>query len=168
MFRKQCSLIGFAILVVTASPLATSAQTAFADRQLPASALRTMKPQHPNQSTIGNGATKNAGLKTAASSGITGVDTIVNWSGEFVYPGYDSNGNPQSVWPYTMVGNSPESGQRATITAPVVPVTVQLLGPDGNVALTLVPNGKVINEALGSPELSRMRTPMVRVSLTTR
>ncbi len=152
MFRKQCSLIGFAILVVTASPLATSAQTAFADRQLPASALRTMKPQHPNQSTIGNGATKNAGLKTAASSGITGVDTIVNWSGEFVYPGYDSNGNPQSVWPYTMVGNSPESGQRATITAPVVPVTVQLLGPDGSVALTFGPDGKVINAVLGSPE----------------
>ena len=53
MFRKQHSLIGLAILVVAASPLTTTAQTVIANRQLPASALRTMKPQHAGQ-RIGN------------------------------------------------------------------------------------------------------------------
>jgi hypothetical protein len=152
MFTKQCRFVGLAILVAAASPLTTSAQTAFADRQLPVTALRTMKPQHPSQSMIRNGATKNAAIQTAASSGIAGIDSIVNWSGQFESPGYDSNGNPQSVWPYTMVGNSPESGQSTSITAPIVPVTVQLLGPDGSVALTFGPDRKVTNAALASPE----------------
>lgn len=154
MFRKQHSLIGLAILVVAASPLTTAAQTAIASRQLPATTLLTMKPQHPSQSLKNFGATKNAGIQAAVSSGIPGIDTIVNWSDQFVSPGFDSNGNPQSVWPYTMVGNSPQSGRSAFISAPVVPVTVQLLGPDGSVAFTFGPNGKVINAALESPEFA--------------
>lgn len=152
MFRKQHSLIGLAILVVAASPLTTTAQTAIAGRQLPATTLLTMKPQHPSQSLKKFGATKNTGIQAAVSSGIPGIDSIVNWSDQFISPGFDSNGNPQSVWPYTMVGNSPQSGRGALITAPVVPVTVELLGPDGSVALTFGPNKKVIDEALASPE----------------
>ena len=152
MFRKMCSLVGLAILVVAASPLTTSAQTAFADRQLPATTLSKMRPQHSSQNLKNYGATKNAGIKPAVSSGIPGIDSIVNWSGQFEYPGYDSSGNPQSVWPYTMVGNSPQSGQTTTINAPIVPVTVQLLGPNGSVAITFGPDGKVLNAALASPE----------------
>ncbi len=152
MLRKKCSLVGLAILVVAASALTTSAQTAIANRQLPATTLLTMKPQHPSQNLKRYGASKNGGIQSAVSSGIPGIDSIVNWSDQFISPGYDSNGNPQSVWPYTMVGNSPQSGQSASITAPVVPVTVQLLGPDGSVALTFGPDGKVINAALQSPE----------------
>jgi len=152
MFRKQHSLIGLAILVVAASPLTTTAQTAIASRQLPATTLLTMKPQHPSQSLKKFGATKNAGIQAAVSSGIPGIDSIVNWSDQFVSPGFDSNGNPQSVWPYTMVGNSPQSRRGALITAPVIPVTVQLLGPDGSVALTFGPDKKVIDEAFVSPE----------------
>jgi len=159
MLRKECSLVGLAILLVIGSAPSTFAQPAIASRQLPASTLHTMKPQHPDQNMKRFGTTKNggiptanAGLKTAASSGIPGIDSILNWSDQFISPGYDGNGNPQSVWPYTMVGNSPRSGQSASITAPIVPVTVQLLGPDGKVALTFGPNGKVINAALQSPE----------------
>jgi hypothetical protein len=152
MLRIKCSLVGLAILMVASSALTTSAQTAIADRQLPASALRTMKPQHPSQTMKNYGATKNGGLKTNASSGVPGIDSIANWSDQFISPGYDSNGNAQSVWPYTMVGNSPESARSTTITAPIVPVTVQLLAADGSVALTFGPNGKVITAALQSPE----------------
>ena len=54
----------------------------------------------------------NAGLKTAATVGIPGVDSIISWSDSFTSPGYDFFGNPQSVWPYTMVGTPPESGRR--------------------------------------------------------
>ena len=152
MFRKQHSLIGLAILVVAACPLTTTAQTAIASRQLPATTLLTMKPQHSSHSLKKFGATKNAGIQAAVSSGIPGIDSIVNWSDQFDSPGFDSNGNPQSVWPYTMVGNPPQSGRGALITAPVVPVTVQLLGADGSVAFTFGPNRKVIDEALASPE----------------
>jgi hypothetical protein len=111
-----------------------------------------MKPQHANQDMAKYGATKNATFHAYASSGIQGIDSIVNWSDQFISPGYDSNGNPQSVWPYTMVGNSPQSGQSASITAPIVPVRVQLLGPDGSVAATFAPDQKVLNAALASPE----------------
>jgi hypothetical protein len=152
MLTKKCSLVALVLLVVAASSLTTSAQSAIADRQLPATTLLTMKPQHPNQSMKIYGAAKNAGIQSNKSSGIPGIDSIVNWSDQFISPGFDSNGNPQSVWPYTMVGNSPQSGQSASITAPVVPVKVELLGPDGSVALTFGPDGKVINEALASPE----------------
>jgi hypothetical protein len=152
MLRKTCSLIGLAVLVVAPSSLTTSAQTAIANRQLPATTLLTMKPQHPGENLKKYGVTKNAGIKPAVSSGIPGIDSIVNWSGQFESPGFDSNGNPQSVWPFTMVGNSPESRQSASITAPIVPVTVELLGPDGSVALTFGPDGKVIKAALESPE----------------
>ncbi len=152
MFRKQHSLIGLAILVVAASPLTTTAQTAIANRQLPASTLSKMKPQHPSENLKKFGATKNAGIQSAMSSGIPGIDSIVNFSDQFVSPGFDSNGNPQSVWQYTMVGNSPQSRRSALIAAPIVPVTVQLLGPDGKVAFTIGPNQKVITAALGSPE----------------
>ncbi len=152
MLAKKCSLVALSFLVVAASALTTSAQTAIANRQRPASALRTMRPKLAGPDMKKYGATKNGGVKAAVSSGIPGIDSIVNWSDQFIYPGYDGNGNPQSVWPYTMVGNPPQSGQSASITAPVVPVTVQLLGPDGSVALTFGPDGKVIDSALESPE----------------
>jgi hypothetical protein len=151
MLRKMCSLVGLAILVVAASTPTTSAQTAIAGRQLPASMLSKMKPQHASRSVTQYGVTKN-GVKAAVSSSIPGIDSIVNWSDEFISPGYDSNGNPQSVWPYTMVGNPPQSGQSTTITAPIVPVKVELLAPDGSVALTFGPDGQVIKAALASPE----------------
>ncbi len=152
MFRKQCSLAGLALMVAAAFPLATSAQTAVASRQLPATSLLTMKPQRPSEGLKQFGTRKNPGVQSAVSSGIPGIDSIVNFSDQFVSPGFDANGNPQSIWPYTMVGNSPQSGRSASITAPVVPVKVQLLGPDGSVAFTFGPDQKVIKSAFASPE----------------
>jgi len=155
MLRKVCTLVGLATLLVAASTLTAFAQQAIQSRKLPASTLRTMKPHtlQSSQNLKRFGITKNAmGLKTAASSSIPGIDSIVNWSDQFNYPGFDGNGNAQSVWPYTMVGNPPESGQTTSIKAPIVPVTVELLGPDGSVALTFGPDGNVVNAALSSPE----------------
>jgi hypothetical protein len=154
MLKMKFSLVGLAILFAAGSTPVTFAQQAIQSRELPASALRTMKPGtlRSNQKLKRYGVTKNSGLETAASSGIPGIDSIVNWSDQFVYAGYDGNGNPQSVWPYTMVGNSPQSGRGVSINAPIVPVTVELLGPDGAVALTFGPDGNVIDAALSSPE----------------
>ncbi len=157
MLKKVCTLVGLATLLVAASTLTTFAQQAIQSRKLPASALLKMKPStlHSDQNLKRNGVTKNAlSFKTAASSGIPGIDSIVNWSDQFNYAGFDGNGNAQSVWPYTMVGNPPESGRTTSIRAPIVPVTVELLGPDGSVALTFGPDGNVTSNALASPEFT--------------
>jgi hypothetical protein len=155
MLKKVCSLVGLATLLVAASTQTTFAQQSIQSRKLPASALLKMKPStlHSDQNLKRNGVTKNSlSFKTAKSSGIPGIDSIVNWSDQFNYAGFDGNGNAQSVWPYTMVGNPPESGQTTSIRAPIVPVTVELLGPDGSVALTFGPDGNVVHNALASPE----------------
>ncbi len=64
---------------------------------------------------------------------ITGVDSLVNFTGEYHTFGYDPNGNPQNTWYYDMVGNKPQEGGTTVINAPIVPVVVQLLDWDGSV-----------------------------------
>jgi len=116
--------------------------------------------QQATPRTVGLAANKHAGagiIKDAATSGLPGVDSITNWSDQFTEPGFDSNGNPQSVWPYTMVGNPPESNRPTTFNAPVVPVTLDLLAPDGTVAvsnghpLTFVATTAIVDNVLESP-----------------
>ena len=157
MLRKVCSVVGLAILLAAGS---ANAQQSIQSRKLPASALRKMtsKTVGSNQSlkkygaVKNEGATKNSVIKNAATSGTPGIDSVVNWSDQFTSPGYDSNGNAQSVWPYTMVGNPPESGKSVIIHAPIVPVKVELLAADGSVALTFGPDDKILDSALRSPE----------------
>ena len=74
-------------------------------------------------------------------------DSLVHWSDSFTADGFDPNGNPQSIWNYTMIGNAPETNRPSAIRAPIIPVTVQLLGPDGNV-ITL-PNGQLARDVFG-------------------
>lgn len=69
----------------------------------------------------------------AATGGVPGLDMVVNFTGQFYAPGVDSNGNPQSVWYYSLVGNSPELGGTTVINAPIIPVTVELLDQEGEV-----------------------------------
>src|SRR3979409_2508577 len=80
---------------------------------------------------------------TAANGGITmaakaqsGIDSLVNFSSSFTVPGFDSDGNPQSVWPYTMVGRAPEQNRTTRFNAPIIPVTVELLDATGAVGRT--------------------------------
>jgi hypothetical protein len=63
-----------------------------------------------------------------------GVDTLTFFSDTFTTPGFDHAGNPNSVWSYEMVGRAPERGGTTILPAPVIPVVVDLLGPDGKVA----------------------------------
>lgn len=97
-------------------------------------------------------ATRNGGISTAAAVGVPGIDSRVNWTDQFSSQGYDGNGNPQSVWPYAMVGLPPESGATTRFLAPVVPVTIDLLGPTGTVAYSFGPTRGIIKAALNSPE----------------
>jgi hypothetical protein len=154
MLKKKLSVIGLAMFVVAVTIETSVAQDALQSRKLPVTALRTMKARTANAKDIGSkfGPAKSAKFKTDASSATAGIDSLVNWSDQFTYAGYDGNGNAQLVWPYTMVGTAPESGQTTTIRAPVVPVTVDLLDPSGNVVISFGPDRSVVDAALASPE----------------
>jgi hypothetical protein len=71
-----------------------------------------------------------------ANTGVPNIDSIANFTGQFTTPGFDSSGAAQTIWPYTMVGKPPEHGHTTVINAPIIPVTVELLDADGNVATT--------------------------------
>jgi hypothetical protein len=154
MSRKKCSLIGLAILLAAGSIPATFAQQTIQSRKLPASLLHKMKPTtaHANEPFLKTAMRKNSGTLAPSTSATAGVDTVVTWSDQFTAPGFDPNGNPQSVWPYTMVGNPPQSGGTTRIEAPMVPVTVQLLAADGTVAYSFGPGLDTVSAALNSPE----------------
>ena len=125
----------------------SAAQRAINQKKLTLSVLRNSRlnsKAHDKFANFGK-AKANAGLKTAATVGIPGVDSVVNWSDSFTSPGFDFFGNPQSEWPYTMVGTPPESGRPVNINAPVTPVSVDLLAPDGNVAVTFATGRTIVN-----------------------
>ncbi|HST11098.1 MAG TPA: hypothetical protein VLL05_12035 [Terriglobales bacterium] len=131
----------------------SAAQRALNQKKLPLSVLRNSRvksPSHDKFAAFGKNKA-NAGLKTAATVGLPGVDSVVNWSDSFTSPGYDFFGNPQSVWPYTMVGTPPESGRPVNINAPVIPVTVDLLAADGSVAVTFATGRTIVNNMVNSP-----------------
>ncbi|TMQ14957.1 MAG: hypothetical protein E6J90_26115, partial [Deltaproteobacteria bacterium] len=77
-----------------------------------------------------------AGAPKAAAAAASTIDTLVNFSGQFTTPGFDSDGNPQSVWPYTMVGRDPRLNRTTRFQNPIIPVTVEMLDRSGNVATT--------------------------------
>ena len=145
--RSYYRLVAFAVALSAGSMTASFAQNSIASKKMPVSALRQMKTHLAASNALTRfGTTKNTGISTAATTGLPGVDSLANWSDSFTAPGFDSAGNPQSVWPYTMVGAPPESGQTTVIKAPIVPVAVDLLGPDGTVAIF---NGQPLTFASG-------------------
>jgi len=84
------------------------------------------------------------------TNGTPGVDSLTNWNGYYEAPGFDENGKYRHTWYYNMVGNPPQRGGTTTINAPVVPVAVTLLNPDGSVLYTYEPT-PFVAPALGSP-----------------
>lgn len=108
--------------------------------QIPISTFRSSQLQYHLPDGVSIGSTKAAALggqppQATAQSGIPGIDSIANWTGSFVVPGYDRSGNPRSVWPYAMIGRAPESASTTSISAPIIPVIVDLLLPNGTVAV---------------------------------
>ncbi len=102
-----------------------------------------------------------------------GVDTLTNFSGQFTADGFDSFGNPQSVWPFTMVGRDPQLGRTTKFNAPIIPVNVELLDINGNVGRTasgaplrMVTGQDTINLTLNSPIYQKFPTTAGNVQLT--
>jgi hypothetical protein len=97
---------------------------------------------HTNPHTLHSTAAADGGgvLGTRSNGSVLGVDSLPNWSSYFYFPGFDSFGNQQFTWQYTMVGNSPfgqgegnDGHAEATlIGAPIVPVNLDLRNSDGS------------------------------------
>jgi hypothetical protein len=68
---------------------------------------------------------------SVGGNGLSGVDSLPVFTGSFTAAGVDPAGNPQSVWPFTMVGHSPRSQEPALIGAPLIPVSIDVRNDDG-------------------------------------
>ena len=137
--RKISQTIAVSIALCGLAGLAFAQNASVQSKKLPVTYLKNLTPKTAHSAdpsfTAGrvkylpNG-TKITSATSLATTGLPGVDTLANWSDQFTTPGFDFFGNPQSVWPYTMVGTPPESGQNTIFRAPIVPVVVDLLGPE--------------------------------------
>jgi hypothetical protein len=114
-----------------------------------------------------------AGILTTTAKNTGGPDTLVNFSGSFTTPGFDNDGNPQSVWPYTMVGRDPHLNRTTRFNAPIIPVTVEMLDANGNVARTatgaplrMVTGQDTINLTLNSPVFQKFPFTTGNVQVT--
>ncbi len=96
--------------------------------------IEFLKGRVPRTSHRREGLTRTSTARV--QSGVPGIDSIPNWTDQFIADGFDSSDNPQSVWPYSMVGAAPETGRTTQINAPIIPVTVELLDAAGHVGKT--------------------------------
>lgn len=83
----------------------------------------------------GEGALGDHGHHAQFAHGVPNVDSVVNFTGSFSTPGFDGAGNPQTEWPYSMVGRDPSRNEPTFFRAPVVPISVELLDSTGAVAV---------------------------------
>ena len=64
--------------------------------------------------------------------GIPGIDSLANFDLLFeMAPGFAADGTPKSTWTINIVGGPPERGGATSISAPIVPVSIDLLDADG-------------------------------------
>src|ERR1700690_208331 len=114
------------LLLASATLFGSIVAVAQDSHQLPADHLSNAHPRFMALPPYGHG---NSG--EANRNG--GIDTLVHFSGSFKAPGYGPEGKARNLWFYKMVGNPPEKGGTTNLNAPIVPVIVQLLNPDGSV-----------------------------------
>ena len=75
--------------------------------------------------------------------GLTNIDSIPNFSGKYHADGFDPSGAPNKQWVYNTVGNPPGHGGTTTIRVPIIPVSLDLLAPDGSVLVHVDANHDV-------------------------
>ena len=122
-----------AVILFVALPVSVYGQAP--SDQVPSSFVTNLNPHalHTKLAAAGGGV-----LGGRSNASVLGVDSIVNWSSYFYFPGVDSNGFPQFTWQYTMAGNAPfgqggedEEEETTRIGAPVIPVNLDLRNFDG-------------------------------------
>ena len=121
---KLACIVLFSTLAVNVATLAQESD------QITPAFLANAHPMHTK--TLPPRASDGLGFTLRQNSGLPGIDSVVNFLGQFNAAGVDSNGNPQSTWYYSMVGNPPQRGDTTIIHAPVIPVSLDLLNADGS------------------------------------
>src|SRR5258708_10516218 len=111
------------VLAVSAVTSLSFAQNNQASGDLSNARLRFITVAPHGHSNIKNGA------------GIPGIDSLINFNGHYTTPGVGPTGKKTNFWYYNMVGKLPQNGGTTYVNAPVVPVSLDLLDSNGNVAL---------------------------------
>jgi hypothetical protein len=143
--NRFCKALPVVLFLFFAASLSAFAQNA---AQLPADFLKNARPMHA-QNIHANKPALNLS-KVNANSSIPGIDSITNFVQFFQAHGVDGNNNPQNLWSYSMVGNPPSAGGTTSINAPIIPVSLNLLNPDGSVFLHY-DVGPFVTPTLASP-----------------
>src|SRR5258707_2181930 len=81
------------------------------------------------------------GTQQATLPGISGIDSVPNFSGAYSTPGFDPNGKPKSNWLFNTLGKRPDAGGTTTLNAPIVPVSLDFRNVDGSPRFVRVVNG---------------------------
>lgn len=124
MSRRTNSTIAVFSLLLAASAGAWALEPDELDPAAPAGQAHHSKALKPSQHPNG---------QAHARFGIADIDSLSNFNKHFKSAGVDSNGAPQQLWYYNMVGNPPELGGTTSVNAPIVPVSLDLLNYDGSV-----------------------------------
>lgn len=84
------------------------------------------------------------GADQATLPPVSGLDSVVNFSGQFNAPGIGPDGLARDTWIFNTLGNPPKAGGTTTINAPIVPVSLDLRNADGSPRYVRLVNGKAI------------------------
>ncbi len=68
----------------------------------------------------------------SAIRGTHEIDSLLTFQGQFQAPGVDDNGKKKRIWKYRIAGRQPQEGGATVFSAPIVPVSLDLLNYDGN------------------------------------
>jgi len=138
LFHKACRIAaaaGLALALQLMAVTAAAAQSSIknfpgvnADYSISPHALKYSNPHSTSYGSKGGPKGPNG------HGGVPGIDSLQNWVGSFNTRGFDPNNNPQTTWPFSMVGQAPQTNQTTVFRAPVIPVTVVMLDSKGNIA----------------------------------
>src|SRR6516225_9063176 len=82
------------------------------------------------------------GATQATLAPVAGIDSVPNFSGSYTAAGVDPSGKPQDNWTFNTLGNPPAAGGTTTVSAPVVPVSLDFRNHNGSLRFVRVVNGK--------------------------
>lgn len=84
------------------------------------------------------------------TTGLAGVDSVPSWNSHYFQAGYNGAGDAQNEWFTNTVGTLPNQPGTTTIDAPIIPVTIQLVGKDGSIVASSDPT-KYVQPVVNSP-----------------
>jgi hypothetical protein len=119
------AIVSFALICLTGTAL--SAQQTLEPDQLPLSSAPSAHGGSARVAPVVVGPTGSAPATAATAAAATTPDTLLTFNGTF-FTGPSTN---HQQWFFTMVGRTPSLGQTSTLSAPIIPVSLDLRNADG-------------------------------------